>query len=209
MRWTVGAGPHGAWIGTLERTKLRHFVERLAPAMTIWDIGANVGLYTLASARAVGTGGRVVAFEPMPRNLEFLRRHILLNGVSNVEVCEAAAVDVAGIVGMADGDSPSEFRVELGGAWRVRAIALDGWQAETASPAPHVVKIDVEGSEDAVLRGGRRTFAHFRPTLYLSLHGESQRRACRRLLDEWGYRTTSLERGSTLETSSEWLAEAT
>lgn len=207
MRWTVAAAPHGAWIGILERAKLRHFVERLRPAMRVWDIGANAGLYTLASARAVGAAGHIVAFEPMPRNLHFLRRHIALNGLTNVEVCDAAVSDTAGIVRMAAGDSPSEFHVAPEGAWAIRAVTLDGWRTESASRAPDLVKIDVEGAEGAVLRGGARLFAELRPTVYLALHGEDQRRECRQLLDRWGYRTTSLERGQTPETSCEWLAE--
>ena len=207
VRWTVGAAPHGAWIGILEREKLRHFVKRLRPAMTVWDIGANAGLYTLASARAVGAAGRIVAFEPMPRNLHFLRRHIVLNGLTNVEVCDAAVSDTAGVIRMADGDSPSEFHVAPEGTWAIRAVTLDGWHAKTASRTPDLIKVDVEGAEAAVLRGGARLFAEHRPTVYLALHGEHQRRECGRLLDQWGYRTTSLERGQAPETSSEWLAE--
>lgn len=206
-RWAVAAAPHGAWIGILERTKVRHFVERLRPAMTVWDVGANAGLYTLASARAVGAAGRVVAFEPMPRNLQFLRRHIVLNGLTNVEVCDAAVSDAEGVVRMADGDSPSEFHVAPDGAWLIRAVTLDGWRAGDPRRAPDLVKIDVEGAEGAVLRGGARLFAELRPTVYLALHGEDQRRECLQWLDRWGYRTTSLDRGRDLATSDEWLAE--
>lgn len=83
--WLAGSAPHGAWLGTLERRKLSHFVSRLRPGMTVWDIGANVGLYTLAAARVVRPGGRVAAFEPLPRNLGFLRRHLDLNGCAGVD----------------------------------------------------------------------------------------------------------------------------
>jgi hypothetical protein len=86
MRWIAGSAPHGGWVGTLEREKLRSFVTRLRSGMTVWDIGANVGLYTLLSARVAGPTGRVYAFEPIPRNLRFLRRQIALNGLTNVEV---------------------------------------------------------------------------------------------------------------------------
>jgi FkbM family methyltransferase len=207
IRWVVGSAPHGAWLGTLERDKLARFMARLRPGMTVWDIGANVGLYTLPSARAVGSAGHVVAFEPMPRNLHFLRRHLALNGFGGVAVCEAAVSDEAGTLRMEEGDSPSEFHADPGGGWTVRAITLDEWLSESGALPPDVVKIDVEGSDDAVLRGGAGSFGKYRPSIFLALHGESQRRACAQLLGAWGYEVRSLEPGLGPEACSEWLAE--
>lgn len=207
MRWVAGSAPHGAWLGTLERAKLGHFVARLQRGMTVWDIGANVGLYTLPAARTVGARARVVAFEPMPRNLACLRRHLALNGLAHVAVCAAAVLDEAGTVRMAAGDSPSECHVDGTGPWEVPAVTLDQWMIETDASPPDVVKIDVEGSEDAVLRGGARGFAKYRPLIYLALHGGRQRRECGELLVAWGYRVASLEPGRGPEASSEWLAE--
>ena len=207
MRWIAGSAPHGAWLGLLERDKLTPFVARLQSGMTVWDIGANVGLYTLPSARAVGPSGQVVAFEPMPRNLGFLRRHLTLNGLEGVVVCDVAVSDATGTLKMAEGDSPSEFHADAGGSVEVRAVTLDDWLSESGAPPPDVVKIDVEGSDDAVLRGGARSFAKYRPSIYLALHGERQRRACRDLLASWGYVVTSLEPGLVPDLSSEWLAE--
>jgi FkbM family methyltransferase len=207
MRWIVGSAPHGAWLGLLERDKLAPFVARLASGMTVWDIGANVGLYTLPSARAVGPSGHVVAFEPMPRNLGFLRRHLTLNGLDDVLVCDVAVSDATGALRMAEGDSPSEFHADGGGSIEVKAVTLDDWLAESGAPPPDLVKIDVEGSDDAVLRGGARTFATYRPSIYLALHGERQRRACGELLASWGYEVTSLQPGLGPDRSSEWRAE--
>jgi len=134
MRWIVGSAPHGAWLGILERDKLTPFVARLTSGMTVWDIGANVGLYTLPSARAVGPTGHVVAFEPMPRNLGFLRRHLTLNGLDDVLVCDVAVSDATGALRMAEGDSPSEFHADTGGSFEVKAVTLDDWLAESGAP---------------------------------------------------------------------------
>jgi len=207
MRWVVGSMPHGAWLGTLERGKLSHFINRLRAGMTVWDIGANVGLYTLPSAHAAGSTVRVYAFEPLPRNLEYLRQHVLLNHLINVLIVPSAVGDAMGVLQMAEGDSPSEFHVDPRGDITVPAIALDDWRAETGSPPPDLVKIDVEGAEDAVLHGGARTFSEYRPPIYLALHGERQRQECGVLLSHWGYRVVSLEYGRDPDVSSEWLAE--
>ena len=112
MRWVAGSAPHGAWLGTLERVQLRRFVRRLGPGMTVWNIGANVGLYALASALAVGPAGRVYAFEPMPRNAHFLRQHVVLNHLTNIEVCEMAVAEHGLTLSMTEGDSPSEFHAD-------------------------------------------------------------------------------------------------
>lgn len=207
MWWTVGSAPHGAWLGLLERDKLDRFIRQLRCGMTVWDIGANVGVYTLSSARKVGPRGRVFAFEPMPRNVELLRRHIGLNRLTNVEVCEFAVSDVAGKLRMAEGDSPSEFHVDPSGRWETRAITLDCWRAEVNSTPPDVIKIDVEGSESAVLRGSVGLLMEHRPSIYLALHGGEQRAACGQLLTDVGYRVTSIEHGRAPEVSDEWLAE--
>ena len=207
MRGVVGSTDHGAWLGTFEHEKLRHFVKRLRPGMTVWDLGANVGLYTLPSARAVGMAGRVFAFEPLARNLVYLNHHIALNALRNVTVCGVAVGGATQRVRMAGGDSPAEFHIDPDGGVEVPAVALDDWRVRTACPLPDIVKIDVEGAEDAVLRGGAETFSRGRPPISLALHGERQRLACGALLARWGYRVVSMERGLGPDVSSEWLAE--
>lgn len=166
-RWIAGSMPHGAWLGTLERRKLFDFVQHIRPGMSIWDIGANAGLYTLASARAVGSHGSVYAFEPMQHNQQNLRRHLLLNGTRNVVVVPVAVAENTGKIRMAEGDSPSEFHIESQGSIEVLVVDLDSWFAENHPAPPDLVKIDVEGAEDAVLRGGARTFSEHQPVIYL------------------------------------------
>jgi FkbM family methyltransferase len=177
--------------------------------MTVWDIGANVGLYTLPSAKAVGSTAHVYAFEPLPRNLEYLRHHVALNQLANVVIIPAAVGDAMGVLRMAEGDSPSEFHVDPLGDITVPAIALDEWWVESGSSSPDLVKIDVEGAEGDVLRGGAGTFSKHRPPIYIELHGEDQRRECSTLLSGWGYRLVSLEPPYEPEVSDAWLAEPT
>lgn len=205
-RWIAGSAPHGAWLGTLERGKLARFAGFLRPGATVWDIGANVGLFTLPAALGVGTAGRVIAFEPFPRNLEHLERHLALNALRHVTVVAAAVGAEAGTVAMSEGDSPSEFHADPSGTWRVPAVTLDGWRRDTGEPLPDVVKIDVEGAEADVLRGGRESFARARPTIFLALHGEAARATCGELLRGWGYRISSLD-AEPIERGVEWLAE--
>ena len=206
LRWVVGSAPHGAWLGTLERSKLTHFVQSLEARSIVWDLGANVGLYAVASARAVGSEGHVYAFEPYERNLGYLERHRDLNRIQNLTVVPRAVHDRVGTARMVCGESPSEFHMSSEGSIEVEAVTLDSWYERSGSRSPDVLKIDVEGAEDAVLRGGANVLTRFRPVIYLSLHGERQRQECRALLSAWGYELTSLEKGVETERSSEWLA---
>jgi len=208
MRWISGSAPHGAWLGTLEREKLRHFVHGLRPGMTVWDIGAHVGLYTLASARTLATEGTVCAFEPLGQNVALLRRHLALNGLVNVEVYETAVGDRSGRLRMSAGDSPSEFHADPAGPFSLPVCAVDDWLESTGARPPAVVKIDAEGSEAAILRGGARTFATHRPRMYLSLHSDTQQRECKTLLLRWGYHIAAVTGRGDPDLTDEWIAEA-
>jgi FkbM family methyltransferase len=65
--------------------------------MVAFDVGADVGYYTLLLARGVGPKGRVIAFEPNPFNLTYLKEHLCLNKIGNVEIVEATVSDREGV----------------------------------------------------------------------------------------------------------------
>src|SRR5258707_6646816 len=106
-RWIVGSATHGAWLGTYEYRKQRLFALSIQPGMVVFDLGANVGFYTLVAAVRTGERGRVYAFEPVPRNLGFLRRHLGHNRVRNVEIVEAAVSNASGVAAFEDFGDPS------------------------------------------------------------------------------------------------------
>ena len=95
----VEAGPaQGLWLelnprtgqnylrGGAELTVQKILAERLHPGMVFYDLGANIGLFTLLAARLVGDSGKVFSFEPDPENAARLRRNIQRNGFANVTV---------------------------------------------------------------------------------------------------------------------------
>ncbi|MCL6545620.1 MAG: FkbM family methyltransferase [Bryobacteraceae bacterium] len=94
-RWIAGSSNHGCWLGSYEAAKQGRMIEFVRPGMVCWDVGAHVGFYTLLFAELVGPGGRVFAFEPFPRNVDLLRRHVEMNGYGNVRIfpCALGAVD--------------------------------------------------------------------------------------------------------------------
>jgi FkbM family methyltransferase len=201
MRWVAGSAPSGAWLGRLEAEALADFTAHLDAETVVWDVGANVGLYTLAAAQHAA---RVVAFEPAPPNLAALMRHLSLNRIRNVEVVPAAVSNVDGTARLAAGDSPSEFRLADAGE-QVPCVTLDGWRRTRGARLPRILKIDVEGAEGDVLDGGAQTILAARPRIYLAVH-DGQHHRCAERLRGWGYRMEVAGRAPWTPDASEWIA---
>jgi len=96
--WVSGSFIHGCWLGWYEKSCVQFVASLIRPGMVAFDVGANVGYYTLLLARGVGPNGRVIAFEPDPVNVAHLKEHMRLNKISNVEIVEAAVSDREGTV---------------------------------------------------------------------------------------------------------------
>jgi FkbM family methyltransferase len=196
MRWIVGAGPHSYWIGTYEADKQKSLQRLLRRGDCFLDVGAHVGFYSLLASRIVGRTGRVVAFEPLPRNLHFLERHLRLNGIRNVSVFEAAVSDTVGILDFAEGEDSSSGRLDQRGTLRVETITLDSLWQKKAIPSPRVIKIDVEGAEAAVLNGASALLTAVRPVILLAGHGWDKQKECRDILTRLAYRLVMTRDGA-------------
>ncbi len=186
-RWIVGSHIHGCWLGTYELTKRRTFERVVTSGMTVYDIGANVGFYSLLAAVLVGDNGKVYAFEPVPRNLSYLHRHLELNAIHTVSVIPAAVSDRDGEVRFWEAHDAAQGRIADQGQLTVRSVSLDGLLKDTAVTPPDCIKIDVEGAELHVLHGAEHTLCDYHPLLFLATHTPELRHACRQLLGELGY----------------------
>jgi FkbM family methyltransferase len=186
-RWLAGSHVHGCWLGSYEAEKQRSFSGVVRPGAVVYDIGANVGFYTLLSAALAGPSGKVYAFEPLPRNLRFLRRHIGINKLTNVEVIEAAVSDREGTAMFDDTANAAMGSLSARGSLKVRTVAIDDLAAQGLLRPPDMVKIDVEGAEADVLAGAARTLAAHMPAVFLATHGAEVHAACLSKLSALGY----------------------
>lgn len=125
---------------------------------TVWDIGANVGLYTAIFAECTGPFGRVVAFEPTPACFQELQTKFA--GNPQVVLKNIAMGDSDGALSMAVENDPlaATHRIVNGtgaGDNLVSVGVRSAGSLTAAEPAlfPQIVKIDVEGHEGAVLDG--------------------------------------------------------
>ncbi|HEY8227539.1 MAG TPA: FkbM family methyltransferase [Pyrinomonadaceae bacterium] len=186
-RWIAGAHTHGCWLGSYESEKQKLFESVVQPGSVVLDIGANAGFYTLLASSLVCPEGRVYAFEPLPRNVRFLKEHLRLNKVTNVEVIEVAVSDQSGEVFFDDTAGSAMGQVATTGRLKVRTVRIDEFTDRNECQKPHCLKIDVEGHELAVLQGAASTLATCRPSIFLSTHSKSLHRDCCQLLRSHGY----------------------
>jgi len=174
-------------------------VERLAPGMTLYDVGANIGFFSLLAARLVGPSGRVVAFEADPEIAARLRTNAAKNGFSWIAVEHQAVCAQSGEVFFQRADvaeSPDRgvghvVTAEDAGTIRVSGMSRDDHLQ--LGPAPDFVKCDVEGAELEVFRGASRLLKQNRPIVLCEMHCEENSRVLRRQFDELGYACRMLD----------------
>lgn len=186
-------GGASVYFNAVEKEQTASLVATLRPGNVFFDIGANVGYYSLLGARLVGPRGRVVALEPVVRNVAFLHRHVVLNRAGNVTIVPAACSDRIALASFASGDNYATGRLAGGPGDEngvvgtpVPTVTIDAL-VNALELLPDVIKIDVEGAELDVLRGACETFLRAKPTIYLSVHSATLRTGCLDHLGSLGY----------------------
>ena len=202
----VQNGPaQGLWLHLNPRTGQTYFEgggepevqaalqQHLRAGMTFYDIGANIGFFSLLAARIVGEEGRVVAFEADPEVAVRLREHVARNAFSWITVEEKAVWSEPRIVFFARTDlatSPDRglghvVAAGAGDTIQVSAVSLDDFTKTL--PAPDLLKCDVEGAEVDVFRGARQLLKEKRPGIICEMHSEENERALVEEFSQFGY----------------------
>jgi FkbM family methyltransferase len=179
---------HAILKGCFENEEWR-FVERfLQPGMTVLDIGAHHGYYTLLASRKAGPKGYVIAFEPSPRERRRLHLHIRLNGCRNVETEDCALGETEGTAQLhlvlgTDSGCNSLRKPAVTGQTElipVRIERLDRVLQQRRIGKVDFIKLDVEGAELSVLKGATELL-HRRPRPVIFAEVQDIR------TEPWGY----------------------
>jgi FkbM family methyltransferase len=160
---------HVYWAGlSRDDAATTHLARAVMPRDGVFlDVGANVGLHTLAIAAHVSQGGAVVAFEPHPINHRLLVHNIEQNGLRHVVAENLGLAETAAtLTGTARAGSGNWSLASQGDYhFEVRLLRLDDYLRDHPLPRIDMMKIDVEGAEVRVLRGARQTIERFRPLI--------------------------------------------
>lgn len=146
--------------GVFEEFEISLFSSFLQKGMIVFDIGANVGYYTLIAAAKVGNSGRVYAFEPDKDNFDIIQKNIALNNHCNVELLNYAVADENGYLELSlSPENKGDHRTYKSGNiikdrehYRVKAIALDSF-FESKNIYPSIIKMDIQGFEYFAIQG--------------------------------------------------------
>lgn len=192
-KWIVGAGEHGYWLGSYELRKRLAFERIIQPGAIVYDIGANVGYFSLLAALLAGPEGKVFAFEPLPRNLDYLQKHIKINKIYNIQIIKAAVSNQKGEAFFDLGPSAAMGHLSESGEIKVRMVCLDQMLEAGELQPPDYMKVDVEGAEYDALRGAQNLLKTYRPVLFLDTHNRNAHHLTIKLLEELGYRFEILD----------------
>jgi FkbM family methyltransferase len=195
VRYREGIGLATLLEGQFEGAEIESLCSYARRDSAAIDVGANIGIYTVVLATAIGTGGRVLAFEPAPENVGRLRRNLRMNGISNVDLFPLAVGTGSESVALYLSDDPACHSTSAVAAERragrsltVAASSLDMVWNEVRRPQVSVVKIDVEGTEIGVLEGARELLAAWRPTLLVEIKSAVRLAHIEGLLAPYDYR---------------------
>jgi FkbM family methyltransferase len=191
-----------------ERYEAALVARLLDPGEVFWDVGANVGYFSLVAAAAVGPAGEVLAFEPGAASLARLRENAALNPEHPIRIYPWAVAEADGeavlyrAAGIAD-SSASLFAAAAGaaGGETCVTVALDNLLKKEGPRPPDFLKLDVEGAELAALRGAAGLLADSRPLLLVEMEEKNLRAAgasksaIQDFLKDYGYRAAHLRKG--------------
>ena len=165
------------FLGTYEEDVQQCLIKQVKEGMTVFNVGAHIGFFSLGLGHLVGDKGRVIAFEPNPEVRKRLTEHITVNRIDSRVCAEMYALgDVDGHAEFSTGLSNTQGRfadlpyVKAGHAIQVRCKRLDTYIRE-GGPKPDLVLMDVEHAEGRVLKGMEETLKNHRPIIILEMHG--------------------------------------
>ncbi|MBE9166043.1 FkbM family methyltransferase [Pleurocapsales cyanobacterium LEGE 06147] len=181
LKFNGGSANPDFALGDYELPLQEALASHLKPGGVFYDIGANIGFFSILGAKLVGHTGKVYAFEPVPDNAAKIHHNARLNNFSQITVIEKA---VSGSMGegqllltrnigghtLASVDRPPDVQ----GSMAVALVSIDELIAREELTPPTLVKIDVEGAELDVLQGMKQTLAQYQPLVIYEIDAKQE-----------------------------------
>ena len=169
------------------------FLTLARQSQTIFDIGANTGIYALIAA-IENSSSTVHAFEPLPRVFQRLEYNRTLNQAHNLELSQYGISDSSGMATLfvPIGTMPTSSSIQKGHrraveTVEIKTITIDSYVINNNIQKLDLIKIDTETTEPAVLKGGLRTISRDKPTIICEVLHPEQAKLINEILDDLGY----------------------
>ncbi len=188
--------------------------------LTVYDVGGDQGLFSIFFAQRVGDRGQVVVFEPNRQSCQRIRRNVQLNDFHNVRILPLGLGEQRAVLqftfpaleparGTAVPTIANQIKNEMSATGcEIEVNSLDDEVKRSDLPAPHFIKLDVEGMEYSALKGMQETLKIHHPRLSIEMHGadmNEKRTNVRRvvaLLEELNYRIRHIESGERINSEN-------
>ena len=170
---------------------IKHFVS---PGDVVFDIGANVGYFTLSCSKLVGEKGKIYSFEAIPKTAEILEKNCLLNSLKNITLYKKAVSDKKEKLTFLIPDHGKNHTM-ASMVWHkedcsVKKVSVDSividYNSDLSKLSPSFIKIDVEGAEAFVLKGMKSMLQNNSPIIFIEC-SEAGRKESWSLLKSFGY----------------------
>lgn len=213
FEYTISAGPAKGlrypitlpddkmiWTGTWERDFSIELAKLIPDSGICYDIGSHRGF--IAGVMAMNQASEVHCFEPNPENGQQIQDVIRLNPDQKIQLHACAVSDSDGeatFVLMSESSmgklEGSSFQESESGTNQitVKTRSLDSMIAAGDVPPPQLIKIDVEGAEEDVLKGATKTLQDHGPLICLEFHSPELLDSCCNILHQHGYETELVE----------------
>ena len=153
-----------------ERGEVKFLESIVKEGMNVIDIGANIGITTVAVAKRIG-GGKLYSFEPVPEYFDTLRKNLSSNRLENVRVYELAVTDQVGRLNFYQKGLSSGIIFEEGAKkFEASTTTVDRFLNEEKIERIDLINMDCEGSELLVLRGAKETLWENKVNIFCEVH---------------------------------------
>lgn len=162
-----------------EKAVVKALREHLKRRDIFVDAGANIGFFSILAAKIVGDSGQVIAVEMLPDTASILRRHLILNQISNVAVIEKALSESAGQTITARVIEGHYGQASIAGTIRGDAceVSIETTtlsQVLNGLPLITLVKMDLEGAEFMAIQGAENSLARVKAIIFEQWQGDSK-----------------------------------
>lgn len=152
-------------LGLHDPFEIEQFRKDIQPGMTVIDIGANIGYYTVIAAYHVGTQGQVLSFEPEQNNFDLLQKNIKANNFTWAKAYKTALSDTSGSRSLFLADSHTgiySFANNRNSKHHIQVITntLDNYLEKEKVNKVDIIKMDIEGGEMLAIDGMKKTITN-------------------------------------------------